>query len=282
MLGKLIKYDLKSMLRTMFPLWIALFIASILFGIRSAIFHPGSEAILDSSEADAIQMLMFVILFGVGVAVFVLNIIVIIQRFWHGLLKDEGYLMFTLPVSVRQLILSKAISAFILSLLSLLVALVCFLLIIAASILASLKGQVPYLWYIDVWRELKSALVQAFGRNPAAFAGWTIYWIIAGATDLLGDIYQAYAAMAIGQLSNKNRFISSIIAYIGISIVLSTIVAIPLVGLGQLGGFGFVHFFDTEAITTTVMIIGLVVNILQLIAFHIITEFILRNNLNLE
>lgn len=41
------------------------------------------------------------------VALFVLTMIVIIQRFYKGLLCDEGYLMFTLPVKPWQLIATK-------------------------------------------------------------------------------------------------------------------------------------------------------------------------------
>lgn len=52
----------------------------------------------------------------------VLTIVVTIQRFRKNLLGDEGYLMFTLPVSTSSLILSKCITALIYAVLSFIVA----------------------------------------------------------------------------------------------------------------------------------------------------------------
>ena len=49
-----------------------------------------------------------VVIVAVIVAIFVMNVIIVIQRFWNGLLQEEGYLMFTLPVTTRSLILSKS------------------------------------------------------------------------------------------------------------------------------------------------------------------------------
>ena len=47
---------------------------------------------------------IFMILYvGLIIAVMVVAVALIIMRFYHGLLKDEGYLMFTLPVKPWQL-----------------------------------------------------------------------------------------------------------------------------------------------------------------------------------
>ena len=92
MVFKLLKYDFKSMLRVFVPLWLALLAVS-------AINHFSVSA--TSSYADsliwdmkAIAMLVF---FGLIIAAGVLTAVLVIQRFYLGLLKDEGYLMFTLP-----------------------------------------------------------------------------------------------------------------------------------------------------------------------------------------
>ena len=52
------------------------------------------------------------------IAVVVLAIVFIIQRFYNGLLKDEGYLMFTLPVKTWQLIKAKGLTALIVTVIS--------------------------------------------------------------------------------------------------------------------------------------------------------------------
>jgi ABC-type transport system involved in multi-copper enzyme maturation permease subunit len=45
------------------------------------------------------------------VGIFVITLIVILQRFYKNLVKEEGYLMFTLPVKPWELITSKLIAS---------------------------------------------------------------------------------------------------------------------------------------------------------------------------
>ena len=77
---------------------------------------------LDSSDVtrelfSGVAMLVYV---AILIALFVIALIFIIQRFYLGLLGDEGYLMFTLPVRPWQLIASKAICALVASTVSIL------------------------------------------------------------------------------------------------------------------------------------------------------------------
>ena len=99
MLGKLIKYDLKALAKILAPLWGVLLVMGLIFGIsiRSNLDGIGNTMIVFS----------LVVIVAVIVAIFVMNVIIVIQRFWNGLLQEEGYLMFTLPVTTRSLILSK-------------------------------------------------------------------------------------------------------------------------------------------------------------------------------
>ena len=285
MLQKLIKYDLKSMLKTMFPLWIALLAVSVLFGIRLFFTGPDSDSIFMSGENSVSIMLLTLLLFGVFVAVFVLNIILVIQRFWNGLLKDEGYLMFTLPVSTRSLIISKALSAVIIYIISALVAALSFILIVSFGFTAS-KHNLGFFWFVEAWKEGISQLSQIFSGRALALIGWILYWIITGLTELLENIYHAYTAMAIGQLSNKNRFLSSIIAYLGLSFAVSAAVSVPLFTIGSIGNTEVLtpHWFTVSqgVPSVPVLIISLIVNILIVVIYHIVTEFLLTKNLNLE
>ena len=118
MLGKLMKYDLKSMLKTIVPLWLTVIALSVIFAIK---YWGGAAYNVDMGN-DTVDLILFIILFSVALAIVVMNILFIVQRFWNGLLKEEGYLMFTLPVTTRSLIMSKALSALVISLGSLLVA----------------------------------------------------------------------------------------------------------------------------------------------------------------
>lgn len=102
MLGKLLKYELKSSSKFFIPMYFAILVITTLNSIfmRKNVFQ----------EAQGIISMVIGALF---IALTTLTIIVIVKRFKKNLLGDEGYLMFTLPVSSTKLILSKYISALI-------------------------------------------------------------------------------------------------------------------------------------------------------------------------
>ena len=94
MLSKLVKYDIKSLIRVFIPVAdgplmnvFSEYIGPILLGILAVLFV------------------------AVIVGMMIMTLILVIRRFWNGLLKEEGYLAFTLPVEVWQLIVSKVIVA---------------------------------------------------------------------------------------------------------------------------------------------------------------------------
>ena len=110
MLGKLLKYDLKSIFRYW---WIA--------GISSLVlsfFGGGCITLLKSERTlpDFIYgiTILALVLIIIGIAVFsILTMILILVRFYRNLFTDEGYLTFTLPVKRSELLNSKLITSLI-------------------------------------------------------------------------------------------------------------------------------------------------------------------------
>ena len=250
MLGKLIKYDLKALAKILAPLWGVLLVMGLIFGI----------SIWSNLDGIGNTMIVFslVVIVAVIVAIFVMNVIIVIQRFWNGLLQEEGYLMFTLPVTTRSLILSKVISALIISCGTALVISLLGVEIIAISPV-KLMDTVTYFgnWVIKVH------------AGP-----WIGYGAVIAVVGLLSGIYHIYAAMVIGQLSNGNRFL---LAYAVLSIIVSLIGIPSMTNLDNMGSslqntFGF----DSD------LWIYFVENIVIIIIYHIVTEVILTKKLNLE
>ena len=246
MLGKLIKYDLKALAKILAPLWGVLLVMGLIFGIsiRSNLDGIGNTMIVFS----------LVVIIAVIVAIFVMNVIIVIQRFWNGLLQEEGYLMFTLPVTTRSLILSKVISALIISCGTALVISLLGVEIIAISPV-KLMDTVTYFgnWVIKVH------------AGP-----WIGYGAVIAVVGLLSGIYHIYAAMVIGQLI-------AFVAYAVLSIIVSLIGIPSMTNLDNMGSslqntFGF----DSD------LWIYLVENIVIIIIYHIVTEVILTKKLNLE
>ena len=105
MLGKLLKYDFKTFMRIMLPFYLALMALSLLAGLSQ------DRMPTDSTDFTP-EVSPLAIIGGIAlVLVLTVNIIIVVQRFRDNLLKNEGYLMFTLPVTRRQLLVSKALTA---------------------------------------------------------------------------------------------------------------------------------------------------------------------------
>lgn len=258
MLGKLIKYDLKSIGKTMIPLWITVIILGGIFGFQFRLDY--SKLSFAATKTSLYGMTILVLLLvAIFVAMLVVNIMFIIQRFWNGLLKDEGYLMFTLPVSIRSLILSKSISAFLISLGSVIAATIVGVLLLfgvsAYDELAKLGVEVVSLWKVSMVPDVLISIA-------------TLIW------GLFMGIYRMYAAMAIGHLSNKNRLLSSFLAYLGLSIIVEGSVMWLVDSL-----WGLLPGNVPEVIYSAVMVI---LALAGLVAYHAVTEIILTKRLNLE
>ena len=98
-----------------------------------------------------------------------------------------------------------------------------------------------------------------------------------------------YVSMAIGQLSGKYRLLTSLGAYIAISIALTIIVA-ALVAVADLTGIDvwladLVYEIRTEQQAYTLMHLGMLFAFLatavQVVVFHVVAERILTKKLNL-
>ena len=101
---KLLKYEWKACARTCLPLYGVLILMSL---ISRILYVIPKNASLDFM-LPAIGSMLYM---GVMMAAFVVTAVILIQRFYKNLLGSEGYLMFTLPVTVSQHLLSKTSNA---------------------------------------------------------------------------------------------------------------------------------------------------------------------------
>lgn len=108
MLGKLLKYDFRSMFKYWWIAAISSLALSLLGGI--CIAAASSEKELPAIVSVMCSMILILIIFGF-VAFSILSMIFIFARFYKNFFTDEGYLTFTLPVKNNQLLNSKLISS---------------------------------------------------------------------------------------------------------------------------------------------------------------------------
>jgi hypothetical protein len=196
MLGKLLKYEMKALGRVFLPVYGALIILSII----NKIFIALNMRTLIGIGTGIMGMLVG------GIAV--LTLVLTLQRFRRNLLGNEGYLMFTLPVSVDSLIFSKMIAALIWGIFSLIA------LTISGLILAANKDMNLFQAISDLVRLIKS--INISGGDLALL-------IVEGCLFALMSVFSAiilfYACMSLSMLVNKRRGLFTFGAFIVITVI---------------------------------------------------------------
>ena len=196
MLAKLLKYEIKATARNFLPLYAVLLLFA---GVnRVLLLFQDRSPVLKYVFTLSIVVFALIILL-----IFVLTLIVMIQRFYKNLLGDEGYLMLTLPAKVWQHIAAKLI----VSILWIIVDLI----FTAASIL--LVASRPHLF------EIIRAGFHTIGSELAA-AGFDvrmflIYFAVVSVVSLVSSILMIYASLAIGHQFSRHRVLASFGAFIG-------------------------------------------------------------------
>jgi hypothetical protein len=132
MLGKLLKYELKSTSRMMGVLYLAVLVVAAVVGFIAR------GMILGATQGNAIAVVISGLIYGLLiVALMIVTIVMVLQRFYKNLLKGEGYLMHTLPVPTWMLVASKVISSLIWILLSIAVLFVSIFVLVLTGMLGN-------------------------------------------------------------------------------------------------------------------------------------------------
>ncbi len=266
MLGKLLKYDFRSVSREFMLLWPAALVIALV--MRFTVFSgTGSES---NQLPDLVNVLVVLAYFAVMVAMFVIALLFIIQRFYKGLLGQEGYLMNTLPVRPWQLVTSKLICAVVVTVISCAVAFLSMILMIPLTFQDIFNIDFQSLWknLADVFPDMVLLLVEL---------------ALTMLTGLVASITQLYVSMAIGHLFGKNRIVGSIVAYVGIGMALNVIFTL---GASLLSALNIYNWMDWNLNYTTgvhlVLWLLIVSDAVLSVVFFFGTTYILKNKLNLE
>lgn len=311
MLGRLLKYELRATARLYFPLYLAVLILAALgrFSIFGLPWHISNN--LGDGYGLVVQIpsqvggpllrlvstvMSFILLAYVLMVLgaFVVHFIITIQRFWKNLMGDEGYLMFTLPVSTDALLWSKAISAFIWN--------VATLLVVGLSVLILCGHPVVFQVIREIirrnisnasWQRIEVLWIRAF---PPTLWVLTLLAIVA---DRFCKVFHLYAAMAIGHTVKGHKILTSVGVYMIIAMAEGTVVGflssalMPVLNrpLKQLPVWDYMFLtvedmaLFADALGQTLrgfMLMVLVVTAIFAAAVYLVTRHILTTQLNLE
>jgi hypothetical protein len=198
MLGKLFKHEMKATARLLLPLYVILAVLTVMD--RIVIY-------LDLFKKGVLQVIPGFVTFAYVVsliAIVVVSSVIIIIRFYKNLMTDEGYLMFTLPVKLHELIISKMFASYIWSVASVVA--------VIASLLVVLSGAQ---FFPDIWDGLKTFYAEAkeeFGAGTLNLL--TVEVIVITIISIFNSILMIYVSIAIGQLFNGHKVLGSFAAYI--------------------------------------------------------------------
>lgn len=243
MFGKLMKYELKSLLKGLLPLYGAILAVALINAVMAS-FGIGNS--IDGLP----QVTAIMLYFGLCVAVAVVTFLVIIQRFYKGLLGQEGYLMFTLPVPTWQLTLSKLLGAVITTILSGIVGMLSILIL----------GSLNINWTLDA----------------TLFIIELIVLMLVGVAAMILEIY---VAMALGHLANKHRIAMSFVWFVVLQTVLSFLTGLAAMALGY---SPFFPAFYANLSAHGMMWMMILPCLIEAAVFYFGTTWILKNKLNLE
>lgn len=261
MLRRLLKFELKATARTFLPLYLLLFLMAVVNKIFLSINS------YDFSIPSGIAMMAYV---SIIIAIFVITLIVTIQRFYKNLLTDEGYLMFTLPASIDAHIISKLLVATLWNILCLVLS------IFSVFVLAVEPGDFAriMLGFSELWSYLTLHHI-----NVAAITTQSIVLII---VSLFGSILNLYVSIAIGHLVTKHRVAGALGAFFGISII-QQILFTTFITFGETNGF-FDQFntWSNSDLTQFILIACIMIGVVLSLIYYFVTRYILKNKLNLE
>ena len=263
MLGKLIKYEWKSMGRILLPLFGITIFMSLLSGFGLKYWDSLNTISFMGTLVALIGVLFAIIIFAALAGPFVVSI----YRFKKNLFDSEGYLMNTLPVTTEQNIAAKLIVSIIYELL--------------AFVAAAISGMIfaGVMSYIDAGRIIHSFLIEFLPyvtpdmyRTGFEFA----VLMIAGFAAFNSAVY---AAIAIGHSAAEHKVLKSVLAYVGIYVLTQLVSGTVLIPLGanlELAGMEpmrFINMMFLLAILTEV--------VYSLICFAV-TDYFMKKKLNLQ
>lgn len=275
MLGKLLKHEFRATGRTMLPVYGAVLVLAVLANVSIRMLSGNVGPLL------SIFFGLIVAAFGICVvAAGVMTLVLMVKRFYTNYLKDEGYLMHTLPVSVHGLVWSKMI-----------VSIVWFaatfavigLVLLLTAIIQTDTSLAQFFAGFPSWAEIREGLDQYGIRlGDLWFIGFEalLCVIVSG----LFTCLHFYAAMSLGHMFAKDKILLSIVFFVAISFVLS--MATTGYSAGRFYSVGEASYtLETaqEAIRFAKIVLGemLLVEAIQAAVLYVATVLGLKKGLNL-
>ena len=274
MLRKLMKHEFRATGRIMLPLYLILLATAI-----GANFSTRGLLETDLKVLDLLGGLL-VMAFAVAIiAVCVMSMVVMVQRFYKNLLQDEGYVMMTLPVSVHQQVWSKLIvSAVWFALTIVMVCLACLIMAFDVELVQQIAAG-----FRELFQEIYRNLSTYYAINGTAIVAEFLVLCFVGCCAMC---LQFYAALAIGHSFPNHKMAWSVLWFFLIQFIMQFLGGMGIMLLDE-SWFHHLLLGWTDNISAMASVhLGMVTVILGEVVygavFYILTTYFLKKRLNLE
>ena len=266
MLGKLLKYEIRATARTFLPLYGLI----LLLAMINRAFLSITVGYMNIWRF--ISMTVYVVLI---IGLFVMTLVVTIQRFYKNLLGDEGYLSFTLPVKTHSHIDSKMIVTLLWAVLSILVA--------AASVFLIAADESTLTWFSQACAGL-AELYGRYGLHAHLIVFESLVLCVVG---FLSGVLQIYASIAVGNLAGRHKQLAGFGAYIAFGVVIQIFSSVLANSFGGTISAYFRSFHYSAdyypPAPVELALLGLILyTAVFFAAFYLLTDWMLSRKLNLE
>lgn len=202
-------------------------------------------------------------------------------RFYKNLFTDEGYLMFTLPVKVSDLLLSKLLVATCFRLISILFTVLSIFGI--ASVGIFYLSDTSVVQFFKEFADLFGDALTELQKSVAVPVPLLLIWLLLlGVCSLFFSTLFLYACICLGQLWSKHKIGGAIVAYFSLRFIIRTfrqIISLPISNM-------FSSYYDFENITVgtwlLVMFVSLLVTGGLCVSMYCICNYIMSKKINLE
>ena len=280
MLGKLIKYDWQRMWKVPVTLIVILNLVSLLAGgffsgaMWETAFNTGYPIL--NTIAFLIMFIFIAGIVGASLGVF----LYLAVSFYKSTYSDEGYLLHTLPVTPREILISKIL---VMSFLQLIVSAGIFLSILLLIFTAGRNLGITMADIISGFQDVRSELNYVFSNSSPSLTAFLLILVL---SFIVSNFYSGtyiIASVSLGQLAKKHRIASSILAAVIINIGVSFVTSLaqlPVFStLGKTLGKEEVYLLPYYFLY---LVFITVIQTVITVVLYVISEYIMTRKLNLE
>jgi hypothetical protein len=187
MLGKLFRYEFKALMRIMPIIYAAIPALALIMTVTTRV---------NAEKWQGFEQYLLSTVWSLALsALFIVHLVIILTRFRDNLLKDAGYLMFTLPVNAWHLIVSKALAALCAFLLS------CVSCALAFALLRITNPESDFF----VW---------TFSNPRHTVSFESLLFVVGVLVYAAQQLFLMYAAITVGQIAPRFRGLAGFGAYL--------------------------------------------------------------------